>query len=108
MKGGSLRVIVVEPRPRHSSSDFKLGYLPSRIHQAPRSTTTEGDIKAATTIQMQRLLEWSDADDATIARRWRTGFSPLDVNAREDTMPSTGKAAPTSVAVAKASTQGTL
>jgi len=52
---------------------------------------------------MRRLQEGSGANGATIARPKWTGISPLDVNARGNTTPPTGKAAPDSVAVTKLS-----
>ena len=53
------------------------------------------------TIQMRRLQERSDANGATIARPQWTGISPLDVNARGNTTPPTGKTAPYGIAVAQ-------
>ena len=100
LKQEQLRLSVTNPHLAPS------GCKPSaepQIHQAPRSANAEGDIKAASTIQMQHLQEGSDVNGATIARPQRTGFSPLDDNARwEDTTPPTGKAAPTGIAVVKA------
>ena len=57
------------------------------------------------TIQMRCLQEGSDANGATIARPQWSGISPLDVNARGNTTPPTGKAAPYGVAVAQAFAQ---
>jgi hypothetical protein len=74
-----------------------------------RSAIAKGDLKATTTIKMERLQEGSDIDDATIARPQWTGFSPLDDNARgEDMTAPTGKAAPTGIAITKAFSRGTL
>ena len=88
-KGTSATGHRCQAQPTKSSSDFQ-----SRTHASHRG---RGDNPDATPSGRERH------------RWWRTGFSPLDVNARgEDTTPSTGKAAPTGVSVAKASAQGTL
>jgi hypothetical protein len=102
---GAVRVIIAEPCPRGISSDFTLQVLPPCVHPTPRSAIAEGDLKATSTIQMERHQEGSGVDDATVAHPQWTGFSPLDDNARgEDTTPPTRKAAPIGVIVAKAFT----
>ena len=74
---------------------------PHRKHQEAR-TSVQGDIEATTQSKMRRLQEGSDANGATIARPKWTGISPLDVNARGNTTPPIGKAAPDGVVVVQA------
>ena len=74
--------------------------------EAPGSKNIRpGRHRSHNTIQMRCLQEGSDANGATIARPKWTGISPLDVNARGNTMPPTGKAAPNGIAVAQAFAQ---
>jgi len=64
-----------------------------------------GRHRSHSTIQMRCLQEGSDVNGATIARPKWTGISPLDVNIKGNTMPSTGKMAPDGVAIAQAFAQ---
>jgi hypothetical protein len=105
MDGVSPCVIVAEPRPRHSRSDFTLQDSPPRDNQVPRS-------------KAQPLKETSKPQQKSICDAFRKGATPVAPPSQGfhtwmkelegNTTPPTRKAAPTGVTIAKAFAQEAL
>jgi hypothetical protein len=100
------RVIVAEPHPRRSSSDFILQNLPPRIGQAPRSESIRlGDFKATMKSKCNAFKKGVKPMTPPSHVHNGPGFHPWMSALGENTMPPAGKAAPSCVTIIKAFAQ---
>ncbi|KAG2582475.1 hypothetical protein PVAP13_6KG412006 [Panicum virgatum] len=102
MTGVSPRVIVAKPRPRRSSSDFKLQDPPPRVNQAPRS---KAQPPKETSKPRQKSKHDAFRKGAMPMAPPLQGFYPWMKELEGNIMPSTGKVAPIGVTIAKAFAQ---